>query len=88
MLYCPFIDKDTTKMGDIIKQGKTITNLIQVTETLYDTKTRQREIDSLIDAMTELNVKESLILTFDDEETVHIKNKKIVIKPVYKWLLE
>ena len=36
----------------------------------------------------EYKLKEGLILTLDKEEELILDNKKIIIKPVWKWLLE
>ena len=71
----------------LIKTDKKI-SLIQVTEGLYNEKTRKREIASLLTAMEELSIKNSIVLTEDHEETIKDKNKLITVQPVYKWLLQ
>ena len=38
--------------------------------------------------MKEYKLKTGLILTFDQEEELTMENKKITVKPVWKWLLE
>ena len=50
--------------------------------------TKKREIDGLIEAMKEYQLKSGLILTLDKEEDLVIEGKKVAIKPVWKWLLE
>lgn len=72
----------------LIKDGKQIIDLIQVTENMDNDKTKQRELNALKSAMDELKMKHSLILTFDNEEQIKIEDKTITVKPVYKWLLE
>jgi len=72
----------------IIKEGLNITKAIQVCLILDNIATKNREIDGLIEAMKEYNLKEGLILTLDKEEEFMIDGKKIIIKPVWKWLLE
>ena len=53
-----------------------------------DSKTRKREIESLTEALGELKLKEGLILTEDEEETIVVEGKKkIIVKPIYKWIL-
>ncbi|MCL5433386.1 MAG: ATP-binding protein [Candidatus Marsarchaeota archaeon] len=47
-----------------------------------------REITGIIDATNELKFKNAVILTFDQEKEIKYKNKKINVKPVWKWLLE
>lgn len=51
-------------------------------------KNREREIDGLIEAMKKFKLKEGLLLTNGQEERLKINGNKIVIKPVWKWLLE
>ena len=38
--------------------------------------------------MDELNLQKGLILTFNQEDKFKIENKNIILKPVWKWLLE
>lgn len=49
---------------------------------------QEREINGLVDALRELKQKEGLILTFNQEDKFVIDGLKIIIKPVWKWLLE
>ncbi len=61
--------------------------LIQVTESLNDPKTREREYKALTQAMDELNVEKGLILTLDDESADQ-KFPEIEVTPIYQWLLK
>ena len=72
----------------LIKSGKNDLMLIQVADNLDNEKTRQRELNALIKAMDELKLKVALILTEDTEEEIALKGKIIIVKPIYKWLLE
>ncbi len=72
----------------IIKEGLKITSAIQVCLILDNAVTKKREIDGLIEALKEYQLKEGLILTLDKEEELIVENKKIYIRPVWKWLLE
>lgn len=72
----------------IIKEGLDIIQAIQVTKSLSDINTNKREIDGLIEAMKVHDLKEGLILT-DGEENEFIQDGfKIIVKPIWKWLLE
>jgi len=42
----------------------------------------------LIKASEELKCKNLLVITWDYEDEIKVKNKKIVFKPLWKWLLE
>lgn len=72
----------------LTKSGPKDMALIQVADNLNNEKTRQRELNALLKAMDELKLKTSFILTEDTEEEISLQGKVIVVKPVYKWLLE
>lgn len=72
----------------IIKKGLKITQVIQVCLNLENPITKKREIEGLLEAMQKYNLKEGIILTLDKESEENRNGKKIIIKPVWKWLLE
>ncbi len=72
----------------IIKEGLKITEAIQVCLILDNAVTKKREVEGLIEALKEYKLKEGLILTLDKEEEFVQGDKKIAIKPVWKWLLK
>lgn len=72
----------------LIRSGKKNLSLIQVTDNLDHEKTRNREINALLKAMNELQLKTALILTDDTQEEILQDGKSIVVKPVYQWLLQ
>jgi predicted AAA+ superfamily ATPase len=71
----------------LIKEGNSITKVIQVTKTMEGEKTKKREFDGLLEAMDLYKLNEGLILTDDEEGEEIIGKKKIIIMPVWKWLL-
>lgn len=71
----------------LIKDGIRITNAIQVCHSL-DTVNREREYRGLCEAIEEHKLNQGTILTFEQEEEINYNGKKVIIKPVYKWLLE
>jgi len=46
------------------------------------------ELNSLLEAMSKFKLKTGLILTNDQEEKIEVDDKMIIVKPVWKWLLE
>jgi len=50
-------------------------------------ETRDREIKGLLEAMDSYNLSEGIILTDDTEENLSVNGNRILIMPVYKWLL-
>jgi len=71
----------------LIRQGIKVNQAIQVCYDLNE-RDKEREINGLIEAMNKFKLKEGLILTYNQEDELKINNKKIIIKPAWKWLLE
>lgn len=78
----------TAKEVDFIREKDNHLELINVCYELNSLDTREREISSLSNAMNELNVKESYLLTGSEEGEELVNSKKITIMPVWKWLLK
>jgi len=72
---------------DFLLKKEESKQLIQVSQNLKENKTKEREVKSLTTALKELKLKQGLILTEDEEEIISLKGIKIVVQPVYKWLL-
>jgi predicted AAA+ superfamily ATPase len=70
----------------VMHGGKTET-LIQVCSDIHDFKAKEREITSLIKASQELKCKNLLVLNPDQEKEEKLDKKKIIIKPLWKWLI-
>jgi len=62
--------------------------LVNVSYLVNDDKTRQREIDGLLEAMEYFQLEYSYLVTLSENKIVEIENRKIYIVPLYKWLLE
>ena len=75
---CDFIQIHT-------KIGKSV---YQVCSDLYEQSTKSREVNGLIEAMIFFNLDIGYILTMSEENEILLDRKKIIIKPVWKWLLE
>jgi hypothetical protein len=71
----------------VIKEGLGVSQLIQVCLNLEDPRVSKREVSALLKASKELKCKDLLIITQDYESEETIKNKKVVFKPLWKWLL-
>jgi len=61
--------------------------LINVSYIIDDKKTRDREINGLIEAMNYFKLNCSYLVTQSEDTVVQIEEKKIYIIPLYKWLL-
>ena len=82
-----FYYREKSECDFIIKKKGKINKAIQVCYKLND-KNKKREYKGLLEVMKIHKLKQGLILTYDNEEELVIENKKIIIKPVWKWLLE
>src|SRR3989338_1600344 len=74
---CDFIIKEKTKM----------TEAIQVCYTLSEYN-RDREVEGLLEALIKFKVKKGIILTFDQEQEIKQNGVTIIVKPLWKWLIE
>jgi len=76
----------------VVKQGLNITEAIQVCYSLENERTRQREIQALIEVKDELKAGRLTVITDDEESTVPVDSSyghdKINILPLWKWLLQ
>src|SRR3989344_8916863 len=71
----------------IIKEGTKITAALQVCYVLDDTN-RERELNGLLDTLRAFKLRQGLILTFEQTDELLVDGKKILVKPVWRWLLE
>lgn len=81
---CDFLIKE--------KDNQKISAAIQTSIYFGSPAGKEREFLGLLSAMEKYELDEGLILTMDDEEILEIEidglKKKIIIKPVWKWMLE
>ena len=71
----------------LVKEKGKIIDAIQVCFELNDDN-KDREIKGVVEALEKLKLEKGLILTFNQEDELSIANKKIKIKPVWKWLID
>jgi len=81
-----YFHKEKYECDFVIREGITIREAIQVTNQLHDNM--EREMNGLLEALQTYKLSKGLILTSDYEDEIVEKKKKIIIKPVWKWLLE
>jgi predicted AAA+ superfamily ATPase len=71
----------------ISSSSKLMNKLIQVTYASNKDEIEKREIKGLLKASELLKCENLLIITWDYEDEVRTENKKIIFKPLWKWLL-
>lgn len=73
---------------DFIYEGPCQTELVQVSLNIDDEQTKERECRALKEGMQELQLKESTLVTLNQEETIQDDSETITIKPAWKFLIE
>jgi len=71
----------------VMRENLKIKQLVQVTYASAKDEIEKREIKALVKASDLLKCKDLLCITWDYEDEVKVKNKKIKFLPLWKWLL-
>ncbi|MFH1376886.1 MAG: ATP-binding protein [Candidatus Woesearchaeota archaeon] len=82
-----FYFKEQKECDFIIKDGNKIKEALQVCYELNE-ENKDREIEGLTEALEEFKLKKGYILTFNQTDKIKIKDKVIIITPVWKWMLK
>ncbi len=82
-----FYFKEKNECDFLVRIGSRIAEAYQVCY-LLDDFNQEREIKGLIEALEKFNLKKGTILTLNQNDQLEIAGKKVIIKPVWKWLLE
>jgi len=82
-----YFHKEKKECDFLIREKGRIINAIQVTKNLSN-KNNKRELSGLKEAMKMHKLKQGIILTDNQEDILTEGDIKIVVKPVWKWLLE
>ncbi len=71
----------------VVSDGSQVEQLVQVCYEL-NSDNLQRELNGLLEAMKTLNMHSGLILTMNQEDTIVQDEYNIIVKPVWRWMLE
>lgn len=80
--------KSNKEVDFIIKMPSKKYHLIQVCESIGNDETKKREVSALVDAMAELKLNSSIIITRAEEEVLNIEGKEIKVMPAWRFALE
>lgn len=83
-----FYWKGKREIDFLIKEDLKVKQLIQVCYDIEDKEAKKRETEALLEGMEEFKLKDGLIVTWDYESEEKADKKKIIYKPLWKWLLE
>lgn len=82
-----FYFKGQQECDFVVKQKDKILQVIQVCFEIHE-ENKDRELRGILEAMNHVGHEEGLILTHHQEDEWVVGGKKILVKPVWKWLLE
>ncbi len=80
-------DHQGREVDFVVKMGRTVSQLVQVTYASSREAIDSREINSLILASRELRCDNLLVLTWDYEGSAVLEGKKLIFVPLWRWLL-
>jgi uncharacterized protein len=79
--------KSGKEIDFLVREGTNISSAIQVSFSISDKKTRERELSAVSECIDMFKPKSLLLITENEEGEEKIKNSKIKIIPLWKWLL-
>jgi uncharacterized protein len=80
--------KNGREVDFLIQNDQRTRCLVQVSESLKTEKTREREIFALQEAMDELGLTSSTIVTKNEEEELKVASGTIFVVPAWRFLLD
>lgn len=84
-----FYYNDNVECDFIVRDMAKITAAYQVTISLKDLETRERELNGLISAMNAFGLKEGFIITLDEIDEIEVDDDRLIhVLPYYRWCLE
>ncbi len=83
-----FYYSDKKECDFIVRHGINITDAYQVTWSISDPQTREREIAGLREAMRAYSLSKGYVITFEGKETISFEDGTVVeVIPAWEWLL-
>lgn len=84
-----FYYNDNVECDFIVRDMAKITAAYQVTISLKDLETRERELNGLISAMNAFGLKEGFIITLDEIDEIDVDDDRLIhVLPYFRWCLE
>lgn len=83
-----FYYKNSRECDFVVSEAGKVRVLFQVAKNISDTKTREREIKGLAEAMAQYKLTQGVILTEDDYEELKVREGEIIVMPLWYWLLK
>jgi predicted AAA+ superfamily ATPase len=83
-----FYHKGKKECDFLVREKSKITQAIQVSASLENKQTKEREIAGLHEAMNFHGLQEGLILTENENFDIDSEETTIKVRPIYRWLLQ
>lgn len=80
-------DYQQNEVDFVVKKGKKVSQLIQVSYIQRETEIKERQIKPLLKASEELNCNNLSVVTWDYQKQGKYKGKRIEFVPLWRWLL-
>lgn len=80
--------KENCECDFVVQHDDLVTQLIQVTWTMAEPATKEREINGLLEAAKVTGCANLTIVTFDEESTITTDGYTIHTVPAWKWMLK
>ena len=71
----------------VIQREDRVVQIIQVTRSMADKETRERELKGLLEASSATDCSALLVITDDEEDCLNVNGKSVNVVPAWKWLL-
>ncbi|MCL2423500.1 MAG: ATP-binding protein [Micrococcales bacterium] len=84
---CYYLTRDRKEVDFVVCDLPDSPLLLQVTADLTNPTTRQRELDALDQAMSELKVTQATIVTLAESGTITVPSGTVDLVPAWRWLL-
>ena len=81
-----FYHKGINECDFVIREGRKITQAIQVTLSLQDESVKKRELKGLLEALNSYKLSEGTIVTETEKDSFEIEGKRVNVIPLYEWL--
>ena len=80
--------KDNKEVDFVVKNGTSVSELIQVCYAIADPKTKAREVSALVKAAGEIKCGRNTVITWDEESSLQQHDISIKLVPLRRWLLD
>ncbi len=81
-----FYFKGNGECDFLVKEKNKIKIAVQASYELHEDN-KKRELDGLLEALEKFGLSEGLIITHNQSDEFNIRGKKIIVRPIWKWLL-